>query len=132
MYGTNNEIGLQAGGQALMHEIGHTLGLPHTFFPANSVAFGPGSCIDNDKVLDTPSACGGVWDIPVTTIGSYDWCQNAWDKAGDSFAILYQRKAAGLGIRSDEQTLALRSCGTTSSQTPFVPVRSSFSNLLWL
>ncbi|MEW5306775.1 MAG: hypothetical protein WDW36_009214 [Sanguina aurantia] len=119
--GSNSERNLQAGGQALIHEIGHTLGLSHTFFMPSSNTYGLYSCIDSDGLQDTPSTCNAVWNIPKISISSYDWCQNAWNRVGNSFSVLYQRKAAGLGIRSDELNSNLRSCGSSSNRSPFVP-----------
>lgn len=52
--------------RAFTHEVGHYLGLPHTWGGTNSPGPGMGNCADDDGVFDTPNTEGsspGVCDV---------------------------------------------------------------------
>ncbi|MEW5316369.1 MAG: hypothetical protein WDW38_007747 [Sanguina aurantia] len=118
--GTNNEINYQDGSQILMHEVGHALGLAHTFYEGTDINAALNNCIDADGITDTMTTNGAVSSIPFNGIRALGWCNKAVTRLG-SFSVLYQRQAAGLNPRSDELNLQLQSCANTSTRTPYAP-----------
>ncbi|MEW5307882.1 MAG: hypothetical protein WDW36_010253 [Sanguina aurantia] len=118
--GTNNEINYQDGSQILMHEVGHALGLAHTFYEGTDITAARDNCIDADGVTDTMTTNGAVSSIPFNGIRALGWCNKAVTRLG-SFSVLYQRQAAGLNPRPDELNLQLQSCANSSTRTPYAP-----------
>lgn len=57
---------------AITHEVGHWLGLNHTW--DNSGAGGPGGCGDDDGFTDTPTTAGPSQDSPGSCSGSQQSC----------------------------------------------------------
>lgn len=55
--GTSATSGFNNGGRTLTHEVGHYLGLPHTF---------DGGCGGGDNIADTPPAAGPNYGCPLT------------------------------------------------------------------
>ncbi|MGB0428008.1 MAG: M43 family zinc metalloprotease [Flavobacteriales bacterium] len=80
-------IGTSNGGQfaahTLSHEIGHYLGLNHTWGSTNSPEE-PDNCFDDDNVDDTPNCIGQSFncDLTIQTCGSLDNVQNIMCYAG--------------------------------------------------
>lgn len=115
---------MQAGAITLGHELGHSLGLSHTFDETRSVDATLGNCIDADGIQDTPSSSCALWNIPVTNQSNNPWdhCMAIWRGAGGTPAVVYQRQAAGLGPRADELTSDYKSCANSSTRTPYAAV----------
>jgi len=79
--GTSNGSGFSK--HTLSHEIGHYLGLPHTWGGTNTPGL-PGNCNSDDGIADTPECLGQSFncDLTIETCGSLDNVQNFMCYAG--------------------------------------------------
>lgn len=64
------DMGLQLGNRVLTHEVGHYLGLPHTWGNTDGAGCGNG----NDGIADTPATAGPSFNYPGSCSGNQSTC----------------------------------------------------------
>lgn len=131
--------------RALSHEVGHYLGLPHTWGGSNSPGPGMGNCNDDDGVADTPNTEGsvvGVCNLALRSCpGSPDALSNVQNQMDYSYcsamfttgqaALMHNGLLGGFGCRDTLSTAAnLRTTGVAPGQiippcTPFAMLNAA-------
>ncbi len=105
-------------GRTCIHEVGHYLGLQHTW-GASDANGDPIGCSSDDGLTDTPSCSGphyGCPDFGVTSCGTVDMISNYMEYVNDDCMNLFTQQQKDVmqanlnGIRSDLTNSALTAC----------------------